>query len=888
MKKTLFTALRAMCVGAMTLFAVSCYDDSALWSEIEELDARLTALEEKLNTEVATLNSKLGALETAYEKADSALLASVQKLTSDLDALDGTVDGYVKSNDEALKAAIEEYKKADETLAAVDTDILAALATMGVAKVEKNAAGNVVITFVDESTVEVGAADANANNTGLVTVVDGKWAVVGADGKTKVLDAELHPDTKLAFKVNADNNELYVSYDDGANWEPTGVIVKDATTINVVTAFEDGEDFVTLTVGGVEYQLPKYVADNSSLVLGRDNAFFMYGSTKTIELLAEGVTEYYVMTKPDGWKVALDGTVLTVTAPTKALIEMGAAELDGQVLVHATTEAGTCKVAKIDVRTGEAFTLSYTDGNVNIFNAQVVERTNRVGMKIKNFNDLYLGFTSLEEYLAAGLPFKEFLQTNCVGEYDELECLGSAVDLAYNYSYIEHKDYEEGWREELAISFPLAKMVENVNTYAEPQFVYNEDDAYILWLVPQGNEGYDFESAIYVYTKALVDFEVSESLLEDVTFNATFMGADEYIIGALDKPYLWEWGVNEGETYESALDIYMNKPGGWGLPGGPLYEFQNGNKSALGQSYQDGVHTISLANLLGSASMDTEYYVWILPYNADKPFEEYTMEDLMIFTCKTIAPTLNLDIEATLTIGETTTNSVTYTVTPPTGATTCFEVIPAEDFNAEFMIDGAVDHKGLADYLSPNDPYAEEVEVEQDWSIDPNTAYYLVAYSLKGTEYGVNYVIFTTPAPPTYETPDNKQWLFKCDALDPIYGMNPQNGEDMSPDYCFDLGISIKEQFGSMGFTACLAVDYEDIYGADAAGYWAAPLYGSHSVTATDETSGVITWKEMSVPYSNYTGTTCMFDFSDYFQEDAGTTVVEATLAETPIFVTPQ
>lgn len=153
MKKTLFTALRAMCVGAMTLFAVSCYDDSALWSEIEDLDARLTALEEKLNTEVATLNSKLGALETAYEKADSALLASVQKLTSDLDALDGTVDGYVKSNDEALKAAIEEYKKADETLAAVDTDILAALATMGVAKVEKNAAGNVVITFVDRKSV---------------------------------------------------------------------------------------------------------------------------------------------------------------------------------------------------------------------------------------------------------------------------------------------------------------------------------------------------------------------------------------------------------------------------------------------------------------------------------------------------------------------------------------------------------------------------------------------------------------------------------------------------------------------------------------------------------------------------------------------------------------
>ena len=882
MKKTLFTALRAMCVGAMTLFAVSCYDDSALWSEIEDLDARLTALEEKLNTEVATLNSKLGALETAYEKADSALLASVQKLTSDLDALDGTVDGYVKSNDEALKAAIEEYKKADETLAAVDTDILAALATMGVAKVEKNAAGNVVITFVDESTVEVGAADANANNTGLVTVVDGKWALVGADGKTTVLDAELHPDTKLAFKVNADNNELYVSYDDGTTWEPTGVIVKDATTINVVTAFEDGEDFVTLTVGGVEYQLPKYVADNSSLVMGRDNAFFVYGSTKTIELLAEGVTEYYVMTKPDGWKVALDGTVLTVTAPTKALIEMGAAELDGQVLVHATTEAGTCKVAKIDVRTGEAFTLSYTDGNVNIFNAQVVERTNMIGMKTKDFNYLYLGFTSLEEYLASGLPFKEFLQTNCMDEYDELKCLGNAAGLAYNYSYIEQDRYEEGWCEELTISFPLAKMVENVNTYTEPQFVYNEDEAYLLWLVPQGNEGYDFESAIYVYTKALVDFEVSESLLEDVTFNATFMGADEYIIGALDKPSLWEWGVNEGETYESALDIYMNMPGRWG-PGGPLYEFQNGNKSALGQSYYDGVHTISLANLLGSASMDTEYYVWLLPYNADKPFEEYTMEDLMIYTCKTIAPTLNLDIEATLTIGETTTNSVTYTVTPPTGAITCFEVIPAEDFNAEFMIDGAVDHKGLADYLSPNYPYDEEVEVEQDWSIDPNTAYYLVAYSLKGTEYGVNYVTFTTPAPPTYETPDGKQWI----TASPENAIATFMGTPKPVNFAFDLGVSVPKLFPSHpANTLILGMDYFTLYGeSEEYPQWVCSgLYGTYTVEATDETSGVIYMGESGIiPYSNYTETTCTFDFSAIFMDESA--VADFVLVDSEIDV---
>ena len=64
MKKTLFTALRAMCVGAMTLAAVSCYDDSALRGEIDglgtEVDglaARLDELESRLNDNVKAVNA---------------------------------------------------------------------------------------------------------------------------------------------------------------------------------------------------------------------------------------------------------------------------------------------------------------------------------------------------------------------------------------------------------------------------------------------------------------------------------------------------------------------------------------------------------------------------------------------------------------------------------------------------------------------------------------------------------------------------------------------------------------------------------------------------------------------------------------------------------------
>lgn len=178
---------------------------------------------------------------------------------------------------------------------------------------------------------------------------------------------------------------------------------------------------------------------------------------------------------------------------------------------------------------------------------------------------------------------------------------------------------------------------------------------------------------------------------------------------------------------------------------------------------------------------------------------------------------------------------------------------------------------------------SEEVIYEEPWGVEPGQKYVLLVYSTANGCYGITATEYTVPVAPSFETPDGKQWMFKSTAFDEVYG----GGE--TPDYCFDLGVSVKEQFEvSHGYTASLAVDYEDIYGAGAAGFWAAPLYGEHLVEATDETSGVITWKAMSIPYSNYTGATCQFDFSEFFKEDAGTTVVEATLVETPIVVTPQ
>ena len=113
MKKTFFMGFKALCVSALAFTAVSCYDDSGLLEKIEGLDNRLTKVEQTLNVEVATLNSKFEGLEAAYKLADKGFATSLQSLTASLDALDGKVDGVVSTHatdKAALLAEIENLK----------------------------------------------------------------------------------------------------------------------------------------------------------------------------------------------------------------------------------------------------------------------------------------------------------------------------------------------------------------------------------------------------------------------------------------------------------------------------------------------------------------------------------------------------------------------------------------------------------------------------------------------------------------------------------------------------------------------------------------------------------------------------------------------------------
>ena len=886
MRKT-FKLFCAAAIAALTVSSCGKIWDEfdSVQGQLDSIEARLDSLETSLNGQVATINTTLGALAKADEKlaADIAALVkdvdAAQALLEKLDAADGTINGKI---DDLATALAEFETESEKALAEI-------VAKIAVVKVEKNKAGNVVLTFADGSTLEVAAADPYANNTGLVTVVDGKWAVVGADGKTTVLDAVVHPDTKLDFKV--EENTLFVSYDGGKTWEKTDVVVNDKTTINVVEDFKytEGDAFVTITVGGKEYQLPLYEADNSSIALGRKEAYFVYGASKKVELAAKDIEEYYVMSKPDGWKATIDGTTLTVTAPAKALIDLGAAEAEGEVLVHATAATGVCKVVKLDVTAGEALKLSIKDGVVTLFNATLVEETDPMyGDVWYNFADVWFGLTPVTEY-AAYESFEDFMAT-------EPETLGNLQTTLFN-NVDEQSEYvyTEGVYEEFVASMSLADIVEK----SWSGFELVEDEVYVLWVVPQDERSFNYDEAIYVMTDSYVDIDDTGSVYNNVSMDALFYGADGFVVGATDKAQFDEWGIDETFTYEDALAEYLV---GSYYPG-PLTSFNGGDLSAMGDMLTEGAHSLKLADVIVSGGMgggmmpmpgmgagasvspDAEYFVWVMPYYKDKA--EYTFEDLVLLTVKTEPLVYNAELKATLTIEEVTNNSVSYSIAPATNGVVAWEVMTSEDFEY-FKNDGAVDVESLVEYmnqgwlLSEEELEMYEMEAYEDmWEVEPSTSYVFVTYNEANGEYSVDYSLtFTTPAEVEVATPDKKQWMFKSEYLDMMV-----DGANSS--YCLDLGVAWADlDIPSLAGATVIAVDYGTVpemaeQGAPVGSWYPAfPAYAPSVVTPTDEESGVVTFMGCDLPYSDFDGENCTFDFSELLGEDPGTVVFECTLAE--------
>ena len=283
----------------------SCFDDTQLWDSINKIEHRLDSLETSLNKQLQALNSlidsktTISSCEKNQDGSYDVTLSNGMKFTVLPDGTDFS----------ALVSIIEVGGK--NCWATYDAN--------GKLVVLKDPTGNVIPVVKDEYRTKVE-----------VLVEDGKYYLV------------------------IDGNKYMTGYDtkDMVQVFSSCVPHKDASGNVYAMTFTFGEGMkVTVAIdgyNGVIFRLPDATGESKVLT----EYFISYGEKQAI-LLDMGNVVDYVMQIPDGWRAVerkdeyTGSTYLDITAPTKELIESGAAMAGGDLKVMALVEGGKAAVTKL-------------------------------------------------------------------------------------------------------------------------------------------------------------------------------------------------------------------------------------------------------------------------------------------------------------------------------------------------------------------------------------------------------------------------------------------------------------------------------------------------------------------------------------------------------------
>ena len=271
------------------------YDDAALKDRIDDLDDRVSHLEAivgSINTDIAALQSIVAALQENVTVDDVEMLEN----------------GYI-------------------------------------------------IYFSDGTTAQIsdGKDGANAPSISVAQdedglwywTIDGEWLIVdGSKVRAQGVDGEDGEDAVAPqVRINPDTKEWEISSDGGVSWQSTGVVAEGGTGADTGSGiFMDvdcsGDEVVFTLQDGTQFAVPKSTGIVFEIEGINENVTenFVYGKSRTYRVSMSGVTEYMI-SKPDGWKAAMDmnDSILTVTAPVKENVY---AETEGTIAVTAASEAG--------------------------------------------------------------------------------------------------------------------------------------------------------------------------------------------------------------------------------------------------------------------------------------------------------------------------------------------------------------------------------------------------------------------------------------------------------------------------------------------------------------------------------------------------------------------
>lgn len=613
LKSLVGTVMMVSMLGTASL-ATSCYDEyddteikgqiSQIQNDLTALTQRVAKLENKLNDEVAALKSMI---------QDLNVVVSAEKVGDNWeivlsDGTEFTVYGPCNVKDTDTDTDVDTYLVPKQ-----DTDGVWYWAV-------------VTDTLGEDITEEW-------------LLVDGKKVpAFGQECTCEPVEPCTCTAPELKFDVDADGN-LLVSIDGGANWTNSGINANDfcgctpneggnETTVvecNCIIADVDiwskpGYAIFT-TVDGDTFEV-EVAQDGAGIVAnikgGRLN--FTFGESKVADLDLKNVVDIAVMDKPEGWRAKIEGSKLTVTAPAEAAVTEGTADAEGYIRLHATSDEGTCKIAKVKVSTsaGLSIEVDAKSGDFVVYNPMVDEYTDwRSGETYYEFSQFYIGYAPIAEFEADPAAYLETVFEGWGGY------------MIGNNLY-QGAPYEAGVNEVMIFEFNIADICYAL-TYGE----LPEGEQYVVWACPMDDTGYNpnIEDVVYGYYKpSVAKVEQLSASFCDVEISVQLMGSTSYDI-VIDLAQNWK--ANEYyDPFEMALEDWQySKPMyenygmeyhfgyGYGVTGDVVYE------GSLAE-FQKEIYQAYQADLL---KPNTKYALVVLPIDEGKAYDAYTVKDILYY-----------------------------------------------------------------------------------------------------------------------------------------------------------------------------------------------------------------------------------------------------------------
>lgn len=290
--------LSVLCIA--TLLFASCsdeYDDSKLWQNVNDLKDRIASLEKT----VQTMNSDISSIQSIVDAINARdYIVKIEELADK----SGYTITFAKGNTITIKHGKDGIDGKDSPIIGID-----------------------IYEGIYYWTITT-----NGNKTWLLDNDGNKLKVSGDNGITPIIGI----DTDGYWTIDMGNGVQRLK---DANGEDVKAIGQDGTDgkdgvdgssfFNNVR-YDDNFVYFTFTDGKVvSIPLSKGVSFTVSNV--SDRQLFVYGETRTFDIVQNNIAKISI-SKPDGWKVSVQGDVLTVIAPPQ---ENTFAEESGEIAITA-------------------------------------------------------------------------------------------------------------------------------------------------------------------------------------------------------------------------------------------------------------------------------------------------------------------------------------------------------------------------------------------------------------------------------------------------------------------------------------------------------------------------------------------------------------------------